>query len=386
MVDENLFNEYNNLLNMLKLNLVSLEEKDSLEQRRVEIRNKILVDNMKVIDLLINRRFNDISDDNEREEIRHIGYLLLLEYIDKNYLYVDKFKRDISQMLMLGLKRRVLIFRNGYSERGANYLSKLDDIGVPIECISSDVVVKKMGVKVNKALEILNLAGISRADSCDELIKFNCSEYSYEMFDLFDDTWSKKDIISKLLLILPVKNQFVLSLYFGFNDNEPISVIEIANLLGLSKQRVIQMINESLYMLRSRVVVSELEDISGKSIDKHIINDNNKKMEMFLVMNLPVSYHNYLLSTLKKEFYQEFYKLYFIEHCSAEEISLILGISMVRFSGIKYKLLNIIRYQINIVLMKDLHIPVSYDNYMNYLMNIYLCKDNVYKCKKKTNF
>lgn len=382
--DSNLFSEYNNIRDML-LNDLDSFNRDKLEARRIEIRNKILEDNMFVIDSLVDRRIDNIKSDNEREEIYHIGYLLLLTYIDNSYLYVDKFKKDVSQTIMLSLKRKVILLREGIDETESKYLDKLENFGVSYEYLSSSDVSKKFRVKLGKASEILNLAMVINGLSYEELLENDNLEYCYDVFDGYNDDKSKKDVISKLILCLPLNNQIIMSLYFGFGDYDGKSTIEIAKIVGLSKQRVLQIINDSLFILRSRVIVNELEKLSGKSISNYLVMDNSKKLELFLVMNLSSNYHDYLLTTFKSDFYREFYRFYFIERYSSDEICSIFNISSNRFAAIKYKVLDIVRYQINIYLMRESHESISYDDYMEYLMNIYLTKDNMITKKKIIN-
>lgn len=374
--DKNLFNEYNNIKDMLLGEFVSLEDRDKLELRRIEIRNKILEDNIEVINSLVDRRIDNIKSDCEREEIYHMGYYLLLEYIDNNYLYVDKFKKDVSQSLMLSLKRKVLLWRDGINEAEDLNLKKLRSS----EKIIQEDISKVLDISYNMAGKIINLNNIVNSISYEDI---NNDKYYYSMFDSYIDKYSKREVISKLLLILPLKHQLILSLYFGFGDNEPMSTVEVSHVVGLSKQRVDQILNDALFMLRNKVVLNELEDLSGKKVNKYYEIGNDKKVELFLVMNLPLSFHNYLLSTFKKDFYREFYRLCFIEQYSNNDVSLELGITSLRVSAIKYKILEIVKYQIKIYLMKDNHLIISDDEYMNYLMKCYLTCDNIYKCRKR---
>lgn len=373
--DKNLFNEYNNILDKLKLD-INDSEKNDLELKRLNIRNKILEDNIDVINSLVDRRIDDIKSDSEREEIYHMGYYLLLEYIDNNYLYVDKFKKDVSQSLMLSLKRKVLLWRDGINEAEDLNLKKIRSS----EKIIQEDISKALGISYNKAGKIINLNNIINSISYEDI---NNDKYYYEMFDSYIDEYSKRETIYKLLLMLPLKHQLILSLYFGFGDNEPMSTVEVSHIVELSKQRVDQILNDALFILRNKAVLNELEDLSGKKVNKYYEIENDKKIELFLVMNLPLSFHNYLLSTFKKDFYREFYRLCFIEQYSNNDISLELGITSLRVSAIKYKILEIVKYQIKIYLMKDNHLVVSDDEYMNYLMKCYLTRDNIYKRRKR---
>ena len=82
--DEFLFKEYNDIKQ--KLINPNQNNKDILEQRRINLRNKIVTDNIPFINSIISYRMTGINERKDKEDIYQLGYEILIKYIDNNYL------------------------------------------------------------------------------------------------------------------------------------------------------------------------------------------------------------------------------------------------------------------------------------------------------------
>jgi RNA polymerase sigma factor (sigma-70 family) len=71
---------------------------------------------------------------------------------------------------------------------------------------------------------------------------------------------SERDHIEQLLTAVPVTWRPVVALRFGLGDENPLSVAEVANRLGLSKQRVHQLLLVALDRLRRRKARERTEE------------------------------------------------------------------------------------------------------------------------------
>lgn len=112
---EELFQEYNKIKVQLET-ITNSKDKEQLEQRRIEIRNKITTDNLELINSIINRRLTGIYDRIDKDDIYQTGYEMLLKYIDKNYLSKDTFKNNISYMLMTYIERKMALYNDNTSQ------------------------------------------------------------------------------------------------------------------------------------------------------------------------------------------------------------------------------------------------------------------------------
>lgn len=380
--NEELFNEYNHIMNELTKENISQKEKKSLINKKIIIRNKILLDNIPAFNKLINRRITNINTPEELEEIQQLGYILILEYMDENYLYKGQFKKALSEIIMMRLKRLSTIKQEGISIRQKEYLEKIKEINLPIESISIKKIESKLNVNQNKANSILNLMNLQTPCSIEQMINSN-NLPSNDYFEKYIDIQSKKEIIDKIIKLLPLNYQRIISLYFGLNKNESYNIIQIAKMTNLTKQRVNYIINTSLNYLRSAIIINNLKEISGKKIKEPFITPTNPKLETNLIKNLPLNCHQELLKLLPNEIYKTFYNLYFIDQYSIEEISYKMHLSSKQTNNLKYKVLIIIKEKIQ---SKTKNTPTSeYHQYLEYLMNIYLSNESSKQKRKILN-
>lgn len=380
--NEELFEKYNNIMDKLTEENISELEKNILTEKKITIRNKILIDNIPAFNKLISRRFTNINNPEEMEEIRHLGYILALEYIDENYLYKGDFKKNLSETIMIKLKRLLVVKLEGITIQNKEYLEKIKKLNIPIECISIKKIASELNIKYKKANNILNLMNIKYPYSLEQ-INYHNSHQNYILEDYFEeyiDIQSKKEIINKIIKLLPQNYQKIIILYFGLNNNKSYNIVQISKMTNLTKQRIFCIINESLKYLRNENIIKYLEEVSGKELEEQYITSNNCKLETNIIKNLPLNYHQELLKNLPNENYKKFYKLYFIDQYSIEEIIDKINISLKQANNLKFKILIIIQENLTNQIQNPSNI--NYSKYLEYLINIYLSKEISYQKRR----
>ncbi len=70
----------------------------------------------------------------------------------------------------------------------------------------------------------------------------------------------RKDVIKKLLSGLNQRERFVIEKYYGIDDNEELTLLEIGDKLNISSERVRQIKGQSLRKMRSQVLLLENVD------------------------------------------------------------------------------------------------------------------------------
>jgi len=96
------------------------------------------------------------------------------------------------------------------------------------------------------------------ADEEDEMVSSDEIMYSNEHEESkHEASENQKKIISELIPVLSEREKFVIENYYGLNDGDELTLIEIGNKLGLSSERVRQIKIKSLRKLRSKIMLSD---------------------------------------------------------------------------------------------------------------------------------
>ena len=122
------------------------------------------------------------------------------------------------------------------------------------ECLN-----KRSKVVFNEVSEEENLKVITceNGEVDDENI-----EYCYETTSEYDDVMnelneSKQYVIMKILKKLPVRGQKIIIYYYGLNGEEEKNLEEIGQELGITKERVRQIKEQCLKILRSEILMND---------------------------------------------------------------------------------------------------------------------------------
>jgi RNA polymerase primary sigma factor len=96
------------------------------------------------------------------------------------------------------------------------------------------------------------------ADEEDEMVSSDDMMFSNEHEESkHEANENQKKIISELIPVLSEREKFVIENYYGLNNNDELTLLEIGNKLGLSSERVRQIKIKSLRKLRSKIMLSD---------------------------------------------------------------------------------------------------------------------------------
>lgn len=384
--DEQIFKEYNEI----KEKIISNPEAKELEQRRIKIRNQIATDNMELIKTIIDRRLEGIHYIQDIEDIYQMGYEFLLEYIDKNYLSKETFKNSISSRIMIYIHRRISNYEEGIGYRTRDDISSLNKQKEKNPTIEIDELSDKTKIEPTRIEKLLSIEESLPLVSLDEEIDALNNQETSDNSQLYDDSfetklidyYSNQEIVSKIIQTLPEKDREILTLYYGFNTGIDYTIVEIAKMYNVSKEAIFIVIKRALEKIKTSIRIKYLKELYESS-DKYEYIECSKetKLEEFLIKYLPKETIYQIITKInsrKKEF--TFAYIYFYE--KEEQINKIistLNITLKQLYQLKNKTIQHFREELINLLSQERNKKVTYQEYLEYLMNLYLHKSKVRK-------
>ena len=377
---ESLFREYNIIRSVLE-KVISDDERSVLEEKRIVVRNKIVEYNMDLIKTIINRKLNSssISTVNENytiEDLYHMGYEYLVNYIDSHYLENDKFRDAIKSLLIIGVKRDIEE-EMGISDHSSRELLKirklLDETGKSIKEISS-----LLNLDETRVVELINLDNIVnpvRYDDMDEL---------YELDGSLDERliFEEQDIkIHKILEILLIDSQKKLvELFCGFNGEDVHTYRGVASRFGVSEGTICHRRKAVFNKLSSHIItryIKQIMDINLLDEEKNIcltsISAFDKRLlrqlECFLLRQLDRDVLDLLMNGLSNNSKEVIY--IFLGYSEKNDIY-INNCSL--YQRKKEQVLDYIRNRITEIYVVN-NKNEEIDNYLDFLMYYYLNND-----------
>ena len=384
--DEQIFKEYNEIKKKLILNPQSKE----LEQRRIEIRNQIATDNIKLIKTIIDRRFNENHYIQDIEDIYQMGYEFLLEYIDKNYLTKDTFKNNISSRILLYIHRRNSNYEEGVGYRTKDDISTLKKEKENNPTIEIDELSEKTKIDPTRIEKLLSIEESLPLVSLDEEIDILNAQENSDNSPLYDDSfesnlidnYSKQEIVSKIIQTLSEKEREILTLYYGFNTGIDYTIIEIAKMYKVSKEAIFTVIKRALEKIKTSIRIKYLKEIYDAS-DKYEYTEYEKetKLEEFLIKYLSKDTIYQIITKInpRKKEYSFAYIFFYEEEYELNKITNTLNITLKQLYQLKNKTIKYFRDELINILSQERNKKVTYQDYLEYLMELYLHKNKVRK-------
>lgn len=374
---EELFPKYNDIKYQIE-NIDNLDNKNSLEILRIEIRNKIVESNFELIKTIINRRYNKINLDLtnysvEIEDLYQIGYEILIDYIDKHYLEKDKMFNELTSLIILHLENKLFIelcFSN-YSKKQLIELKNVLELKENID-------IKELGIELNikeeRIMELLNLYNIINPISIDEIMnKENDQETMEEIFIKKEEQVYLKRLIDTIQNNIPKR---VITLLYGLNGEDVHTYKETADIVGCSEKSIDEKRKIAMTQLIHPMRMKYIKEILGSNVKSNLnyyqtINDelnSLKKLELFLIRELDINHLMFLIDKLNPLF-KESLLIYLgykekNEHCYKNGASYNLE---------KEYALNYLRNRINELYINNRKNEELKD-YFDYLMYYYLNK------------
>lgn len=379
--NEELFQEYNSIKQKIETTQAK-EEKEILEQRRIELRNQICKDNMGLVNAIIERRINKLDNLKDYEDIIQIAYEILLEYIDNNELYKGQFKERISRIILLYTKRRILYDTEAIGENTKKYIEEINRAKGNSEALTLSQLSSITNLSQKKIEELLKLENIVKTLSLEEQINlinstnYNDSSIIYENpFESILIKQQREKIISRIILTLPKIEQEILILYFGFNG-QSYNQEEIAKMYRTTKSYISLIMNKALDTIKTSVRINYLKELyEVPKTYQEVDQTSNKHLEEFLIRNLSQE----TIESIKPYLTQKvsnFLEVYTKENeYTLKELSEVLQISIPQVYKLKTKTLSSIRYIISNQLNEKSKQKITYEEYVNYLMHLWMHKD-----------
>lgn len=374
--DEFLFKEYNDIKQ--KLINPNQNNKDILEQRRINLRNKIVTDNIPFINSIISYRMTGINERKDKEDIYQLGYEILIKYIDNNYLIKGRFKDHISSILIHSIENKLIVTGDDLDLQTKNNLDIIKeqkDKNLSIKELSNI-----MNLNEVQAKQLINLENILSATNIDNEYVLSIPDKDY-LEEITNDI-SIKTSINNILSTLPKKDQHILKLYFGIGEKEH-TLTEIANMYGVTKVRISALIIKILDKIRFSIRMKYLPEIKQSNIDIEVTdNFQNNRLEEFLIRNLDKELYQYITKKLNKT-YQQFYQAFYQnKELSYKEISNILNKTESSINALRKKTTMEIRNIIINKLSSQYNKTITYEEYLDYLLKQYF-KNNKIKRRVK---
>lgn len=372
--DEALFKEYNQIKRKIdESDKLSKTEFKKLEQMRIEIRNKIVEANMILIETIIERRTEWLGEISIKDDIYQIGYEILIRYIDENYLVPGELKNSISKRLMPYIDRQLFIHYGiiKSTERSLKISKKklemVKQIITPIISIEEEI--KKINEQQNDEL----------SPSYEETSPLYNDTFENTLIETID----KKHIIAKIISTLPKQEQEILNLYFGFQTGKNHSIIEIAKIYNVSKARIFAIINKSLKSISNSIRIIYLSELYEVSPTYQFDESVHKKLEIFLIIAIEEELLNEIIKNLNKQEQEMLFLYQENPEYTKLEISKIMNISSYATTKIQDKIFTTIRKIISEYLQTKYNKEISYEEYLKYLMELYINKNNDYTRTKR---
>ena len=388
---ENLFNEYNEIKRIIDSSSIP-KEKHPLNKRRIEIRNKIVTDNLPLVRAIVDRNFDAIPDGYDKEELYQLGYEMLLTYVDNgNILQPRHFTISVSSKLIHDIKEKILNFESNISDETKKILKRLQEAKRKIISTNPYLVTEQLSTLLNiepkKVEEILNIDRFLEAISIDtELEQLDGEENdnsplynSHFETELIKRT--AREIILKIIKTLPTNQQEVLMLSYGFIDGRCYDDVEIGTKLGLTKARIGIIRHNALNNLRASIRKQYLIDYSESS--SHIQTSDSERqimlLEEILISYIPqeelIAYLNNI-PKLEKDLIMLYYGLIDGIKRSYKEITKILNISKSTTFKLKTQAFNSLKNEILKQRSKTSEDNITYEEYLQYLIETYIIHNN----------
>lgn len=387
--DEALFQEYNDIKTKIKENPNS-KDIESLEKRKIEIRNKIVTDNLKLVRAIINRNLEGIQQMPNKEEIYQLGYELLLSFVDSRDIVKPKvFTTYISSKLISELKEKLTYIEYGIPADAKkdfdSFIKNRKDIA-PISPKTKNIS-RKFGKKEQRAKERLNLERLLDTISIDaerdklELHTDNSPLYNGH----FEEELIKstaRDIIIKIINTLPEQQRNVLMLSFGFEDGYCYNDIEIAEMYGLTNARIGIIRHNALDNLRLSIRSKYLQDFYEveksyqPSISEEPLEEKQARvLQEVLIKHIPQKELLEYLNNLKKIESEVLLLILGLKDGrkhTLESIAEILNLPLSNIFAIKLSALDNLRRQILDKHLKDTGEYITNKEYHDYLIKTYV--------------
>lgn len=393
--DERLFKEYQELKSQIDANPKS-SDLNTLEQRRIEIRNKIVSDNLLLVRAIIDRNFDDVSEKYDIEEIYQIGYDILFTLVDNHTIVVPRqFTLYLSAHLITDIMLKIYKLENQLhlKRKTLEKLKKLHEIISSSGNIKTiEDLMQQLGITKKQADELLNIQDTLNFISIDAEVERLENGSEHQDSPLYSDNFereifqsSTREYAKKILNTLPGQQKEVIMLAFGFKDGICYNDTEIANIMGFTNARISIVRQDALQNLKESIRLNYFKDIyetNNSHTPFTISHRGTKELEDILISQIPKDkLLHYMEGLPEKE--QTVILLYYgfednIKH-TLKDIGTILNVRKDWLSFVKTRACQHIRTKVVIEILNETNNIPTYEEYLNYLIKTYIINNKYQK-------
>lgn len=173
-----------------------------------------------------------------------VGNMRLVSSIVTSYKVSDEDKKDLFQIGLIGLMKAVDKFDISKGTQFANFAAT---------CIQNEIGTYLR--KANRDNLVISIEEPIHTDNNGTELKINDILVD-ESADIVDNFENKEaiNLLKELVVSLSVKDSFIVTLYFGLFDNEPVGQKEIAFRLNISQSYISRLINKILSNLKELIL------------------------------------------------------------------------------------------------------------------------------------
>jgi len=369
-----------------KLNNSPSEEIETLNSILDELRNQIVLGNMWLIFKVINKFYPELKDINDKEDIYQIGYLKLIEFVDKyDESKGASFVYYIRCYIIHHIVRESAETQSNINQYDFNDMKKIIAARVSLssrkEKITPEKLAEETGLSKTRVKNLLELEKFIHQESLDEDREELPQDLIENDFEerIIENIINESNYLEKLIDTLTPQQRIVMRLYFGFEGKSRYTQEEIANILGISDSRSNQIIIKGLKNLTSWIRGEYIKDATGQIIPQKNHKPlyppspiSKKLLEDTIIESISPEILDRLLvslSPITRNVITLYYGLNGNNKHSTKEISQLLNISIgkiptIRDSGVK-KILRLYSEKQN---------PQYQGDYLNFAMSKHLNK------------
>ena len=394
--DEELFKEYQEIKKLIDTKPNS-SELDTLEKRRIEIRNKIVTDNLKLVRSIIDRNFEGIQEIPNKEDIYQLGYEILFTLVNNHSIVVPRhFSLSLSGHLITYIMDKIFKLETGLDKQHKHDLEKLKEVRKVLLSTNLEPTIKDLAMKLeieeSEVIKLLQIEELLEYTSLDDEIDRLETDENFEDSFLYNDDYEKelmrtsqKDFIKKILYTLPPQQREVIMLAYGFKDGRCYNDTEIANIMGVTNARIGIVRQNAIGNLKLSIRANYLKEIYQPNKTYEPIPSNEKKVKEFeeiLIGKIPKEQIQYYISELSKKDQTIIMLYYGYEDGFSYNIHSIAKILNEREGYVlsrKNKTIVHIRNKIIKEIEGEQNIEVSFEEYLDYLIKNYIIRRNYKK-------
>ena len=247
-------------------------------------------------ELLIEAKNNDIE---ARNKLIEHNIRLVIYIVDKKFSHTYYSKKELVSIGIDAIFKAIENFDMDMKTEFSTFLYK--------SIINEILVYMKINKRTYKRLSTVSFYSPSKINEDSLLIDTLKSPMNLENDYINHVIYN---YIDELVANLPGKKRDVIELYYGFNDNDEMTQVEVGKKLDTSRQNVNKLLKESIETLRSRLIKEGIVEVKVKKERKQApyksiyeyFKDYTKEEIDYAVSRL----NNYYMELLKIKFWNDF--------------------------------------------------------------------------------